>query len=220
VIRSDHTSDHTSLELPTLEESVPLRIFISHTGGPTGHEKNFAINLSTALTSEAKSLRYSYDVFIDREMDKGKYFPDLLFHKIEKTDLGLVIVSKEFFKKEWPMVELMKFMELYEHKPPKVLVLPLFYKLTPKDVRFHLKKGLWEEWWIKMSTEQNHPIDLQKCREVVKTLCSMNGVEYIYRDESHEAEYIADILKAVRKIYDKMQRNPIGEAGPSSSSLP
>lgn len=153
-------------------------------------------------------------------MKKARDFRNLLFQQIEITDLGIVVVSEEFFKKKWPMVELMKFVELDEqHKHPKVLVLPLFYKLTTEGVRIHLEHGFWEEWWKKMST-QRHPINSQKCREAVETLCNMNGIEYSYRDGSHEAEYIEDILKEVKRIYDEMRRNPRGEAGPSSSSLP
>jgi hypothetical protein len=44
----------SSVKPPTFskcEESLPLRIFISHTGGPNGAQKNFPISLSTVLKS-------------------------------------------------------------------------------------------------------------------------------------------------------------------------
>jgi hypothetical protein len=151
-------------------------------------------------------------------MEKCVFFPDHLVQKIENTDLGIVIVSEEFFQKKWPMIELMRFMELYMvPKPPKLRVLPVFYKLAPEAVRKHVEDEDWKKCWMEMSTER-HPIDWEKCTKVVKTLCGMNGVQYIYGDRSHEDKFIGDIKKAVREIYVKIQRNPQGEAGPSSSS--
>jgi hypothetical protein len=184
------------------EGSLPLHIFISHTGGPNGAQKNFAISLSAALESSAARLQYNYVVFIDRQMKKGTLFPPELLQQIESTDVALVVVTEEYFQSWWPMWELVKFVELYmkNTQAPKVRVLPLFYKLTTRQVRSFLSEQGLEEQWRGMSTE-SHPIDVQEYRRAVETLCILNGIEYNFKDYSHDAEYIEVILREVRKIY-------------------
>jgi hypothetical protein len=173
------------------EGSSPLHIFISHTGGPNGAQKNFAISLSAALESSAARLQYNYVVFIDRQMKKGTLFPPELLQQIESTDVALVVVTEEYFQSWWPMWELVKFVELYmkNTQAPKVRVLPLFYKLTTRQVRSFLSEQGLEEQWRGMSTE-SHPIDVQEYRRAVETLCILNGIEYNFKDYSHDAEYI------------------------------
>ena len=190
------------------EGSLPLHIFISHTGGPNGVQKNFAISLSAALESSAAKLQYNYIVFIDRQMKKGTLFPPELLQQIERTDVALVVVTEEYFQRWWPMWELVKFVELYmkNTQAPKVRVLPLFYKLTSRQVRSFLSEQGLEEQWRSMSTE-SHPIDVQEYRRAVETLCILNGIEYNFKDYSHDAEYIEMILKEVSKIYVEVTRS-------------
>ena len=88
---------------------------------------------------------------------------------------------------------------------PKVRVLPQFYKLMTKQVRSFLSQQGLEEEWKGLSTE-NHPIDVQEYRRAVETLCILNGIEYNFKDYSHDAGYIEVILREVSKIYVEVTR--------------
>jgi hypothetical protein len=137
-------------------------------------------------------------------MKKGTLFLAELLQQIEQTDVAIVVVTEEYFKRQWPMWE---FVELYmkNTQAPKVRVLPLFYKLRTKQVRSFLRRDGLEEEWKGLSTE-NHPIDVQEYRRAVETLCDLNGIEYNFIDDSHDAEYIEVILTEVSNIYVEVTR--------------
>jgi hypothetical protein len=175
-----------------------LRIFISHTGGDDGQAKNFPISLFEKLNQDPR-----YKVFIDRQMRKGVDFSAEIKQEAQLIDLGIVVVTKEYFGKKWPMIELVEFVDMYRSGRRSVRVLPLFYMLTPGNVRELVVEGYWEAAWKSMSTEE-HPVDVDKWRRVVLQLCLLNGIEYIYRDGSREAEYIRDVLSVVESIFEEV----------------
>lgn len=184
-------------------KTVPqLRIFISHTGGKDGSLKVFPIRLSKELMKNQR-----YKVFIDRGMKKGVDFTEVIKQEIRKTDLGIVVITEEFFRRKWPMLELVEFVEL--HKKNGVRVLPLFYMLTPDAVRSFLERQFWEDDWRKMSTEQ-HPIIVADYRRAVTILCNINGINYNYTDRSHEEIYTQDVLTAEQEIYNEIYPERIG----------
>jgi hypothetical protein len=197
--------DPSMIHAPIISADRKLHIFISHTGGPDGSLKNFPIQLYEPLSK----LPF-FQVFIDRyELPKGTPFPEELKHEMQKIDMlgmgiGIMVITKEFFRKKWPMVELLEFLDMQnKHGHSKIRVLPLFYELKEKEIRSLLDKGFWEEEWANMSTE-NHPMDVGKCKDAVAKLCILNGVKYDYTDLGHNTEYIRDILECLNKMYNEM----------------
>ena len=173
-----------------------LRIFVSHTGGKDGSLKVFPTNLSEDLERNP-----CYKVFIDLGMRKGVEFPEEIFQELRNTDLGIVVITEEFFHSKWCMVELLELVRM--HKKKLVRVLPLFYKLTPQVVRDYLRERHWEEDWREMSTE-NHPINVKEYRKAVETLCNIHGVQYDYNSLGHEPRYRREILEVVWEIYHEI----------------
>ncbi|KAG0579053.1 hypothetical protein KC19_4G069000 [Ceratodon purpureus] len=185
----------------------PLRIFVSHTGGEKGEKKNFPIHLSNALTSSWR-LKNRFRVFIDRKhLRRGTPFPDEIQRELARVDLGIVVVTREFFEGKWPMMELAEMVKLQFNEPARVRILPLFYTLKPGEIRSLLTDGMLQAKWAKMATA-NHPIDVQCYEDAVEKLCIENGVEYNYSDLSHEEEYIDEILKEVSRMYREMRKKP------------
>ena len=191
----------------------PLHIFISHTSGVDGSTKSFAIQLAEDLKADANGSIYRrYDVFIDTKMRTGVDFPTEIKRKLRSTDLAIVVVTKEFFTRNWPMIELVKFVD-----SPSVQLLPLFYRLKTGEIRKDMLasdpklRGEWDDRWRALSTE-NHPVDVNKYREAVGVLCNAIGVEYSWTNHSHDKEYIKKVVKEVKKRYNKMliQRLNVG----------
>lgn len=177
----------------------PLRFFLSHAGGEDQEGKNFPDWLYDEMRSSWK-LKYFIKVFLDRRcLPKGKRFPEQIMLELQKTEVGVVLITEDFFTRKWPMTELVAFVDSHE-KNPAMRILPLFYKMNAGEVGNYLRQGTWEEAWTRMSSNGNHPIPVEQCRNAVKKLCETYGIEYVAYNRGHDKEYIKLILKDVGKI--------------------
>lgn len=141
-----------------------------------------------------------FQVFLDRRcLPKGKRFPDEINQQLAKTEVGIVVVTPEFFTRKWPMTELVSFMKSQD-KNPDVRILPLFYKMPVSDVRVNLQQGLWEEAWTRVFGDGKHQIVPGDCRAAVQRLCDVNGIEYHANSLGHDREYIKSVVAEVAKI--------------------
>jgi len=78
---------------------------------------------------------------------------------------------------------------IYPNSPPG----SLFYKMSPGEVCEGLNKGIWEEEWTRMaSTDGNHSIRVEDCRNAVTRLCHSNGVEYAWGHRGHDKEIVKE----------------------------
>ena len=172
-----------------------LRIFICHAGGSKsdGSLKIFPTHLYNDLRRDP-----CYIVFMDSGMKMGVDFTKEIKEELWKADLGIVILSDEFFHSRWCMLELKELVELHNKK--RVQVLPVFYTITPDQVRDFLRDQRWEDDWRRMSTA-SHPINVGDYREAVNTLCNIHGMRYPYNSRNSEPRYGEDVLAKVKEIY-------------------
>lgn len=186
--------------------SHPVRFFLSHAGGKDKNGKNFP-NL---LYKELKSTwRYKFNlikVFFDREsLPIAEVIPEEILEELNRTQVGVVIITEEFFESNWPMIELRSFVDSKNRHPKgERKILPLFYRLSADEVKAGLRAGSWDEKWMQMSTDK-HPVDVQEYRAAVAALCNTKGIEYIARDNGHDLKYIKETLKEVVKISDELR---------------
>jgi len=140
-------------------------------------------------------------IFLDTEnCEMGKPFAKKIFRELDRFDVGLVVVTEDFFVGKWPMTELIAFVEAQKNDPlERTRVLPLFYKLTPDEVRGHLNERTWEDAWEKMNNG-THPLKVEKCRQAVTWLCSDRGIPYASPKLDHTRAYIETICKELDKI--------------------
>ena len=185
--------------------SRPLRIFISHAGGPDGSQKNFP----TWLDERMKTYRWSVGksrvrIFFDTEdVEMGKSIAKKILRELARFDVGVVVVTNAFFVAKWPMTELIAFVEAQMNDPTeRIRVLPLFYELSPEQVRTHLVEKTWEGNWEGMS-KGNHPLQVEKCRQAVNWLCQQRGIPYGYNKRHQDKVYIETICKVVDEILCK-----------------
>jgi hypothetical protein len=177
-----------------------LRFFISHVGGGNQEGKIFPDRLHDKMTKSWKR-KFFIRVFIDRSILRLDLpFPPQILEELDKTDIGMVLVTPDFFTRKWPMIELVAFVESFERNSNMRRVLPLYYRMTVNQVRDHLVTGVWDVEWTRMSTRGDHPLSVERCRHAVQTLCCFTGVEYNGDDLGREKEYIKEILKLVGRI--------------------
>jgi hypothetical protein len=185
--------------------SHPVRFFLAHAAGRDEIAKNFTQYLYKELKS---TWRYKFNlikVFFDREsLPPGHPFPDRIQQELGRTQVGVVIITEEFFERKWPMEELRSFVESKKRNQNGVRILPLFFRLSVAEVRDRLREGSWDEKWGKMSTDQ-HRVNVQEYREAVAALCNTTGIEYIARNNGYDLEYIEKTLKKVVKISNELR---------------
>ncbi|KAG0580160.1 hypothetical protein KC19_4G152300 [Ceratodon purpureus] len=195
-----------------------IHIFLSLAGGKNGDSRKFTKTLSNDLRSTWRYKLKLISVFLDsHDLPEGKPFPKEILNALNKTQVGIVVVTEDYFTRKWPMTELISLVASTKKNGNKVRILPLFWKLSTDQVKDKLNRdqvidGLesqsWNEVWMKMSTE-THPIDVKECREAVTILCNTTGIIYKYIDSTYEPEYREEIVEVVGRMCMEMVKDQI-----------
>ncbi|KAG0619625.1 hypothetical protein M758_4G153000 [Ceratodon purpureus] len=188
---------------------IRIHIFLSLAGGENGASRNFTESLSNDLRLTWRYKLKLISVFLDsRDLQGGRPFPPDIQTALNKTRVGIVVVTEDYFTRKWPMTELLYLVASTEKNGNKVRILPLFYKLSKAQVIDRLDSQSWDEVWMKMSSKA-HPIDVKECRKAVKILCDTTGIIYKYNDPACEADYRKQILKVVGSMCKEMVKDQI-----------
>lgn len=109
------------------ESSEPYRrlTFVSH----AGEDKDFARSLLDAI--EAANVA----TFFDDDMAMGTPAADEMTTHAATADQGVVVLSRPFLTKKWPMAELNLFVK------NRIRIHPLYYDLSPDEL-----KGIFETY--------------------------------------------------------------------------
>ena len=70
--------------------------------------------------------------FIDNDLPKGEEISEELLKTIERSMISVVVISKNYAGSRWCLDELVKIMQCRTNGQ---LVLPVFYKVSPSEVR-------------------------------------------------------------------------------------
>jgi hypothetical protein len=105
-------------------------VFLSFNGEDTRH--NFTAHLYQAL------LQKGINTFIDdEELRSGEEISSTLLKAIEESKISIVVFSQAYASSKWCLDELLKILECKETNGQ--MVLPVFYKVDPSDVRHQNK---------------------------------------------------------------------------------
>ncbi|KAG7944406.1 hypothetical protein I3843_15G100300 [Carya illinoinensis] len=120
------------------------------------------------------------------ELERGEQISLELFKAIEESTISIIVLSKNYAESKWCFNELLKILEC--KKTFKQIVLPIFYKIKPSDIRD--QKGSFGEAFTKLGKKINDDIKLlEYWKEGLKEVANMSGLEYTaFRDD--ESEFI------------------------------
>ncbi|XP_021825479.1 TMV resistance protein N-like [Prunus avium] len=110
--------------------SSPYDVFLSFRGEDT--RTNFTDHLHEAL------VRKGIRTFIDRELVRGEEISPALVKAIEESRISLIVFSENYASSRWCLDELVKILQCKQSN--QQVVLPIFYKLDPSDVRKQTSK--------------------------------------------------------------------------------
>ncbi|KAG0586685.1 hypothetical protein KC19_2G108800 [Ceratodon purpureus] len=165
-------------------------IFLSHSGA----QKNLVEQLCVDLESCNRS------VFFDKRSDslpKGEPFPQHIFKAIQECQVGVVVLSEEFFSSKWPMLELVAMSKRMRLGNSRLKIMPIFLSISPiecRDVRNH---GRWLSTWCEWAQEDKR-MDIEEWKEALKLLGRMNG--FVYKVGLGEVKFRKEIVKEICKV--------------------
>ena len=122
----------------------------------------------------------------------GKNVPKPIFEAIEQCEVGVVILSKEFFiQSKWPMLELVAMT-----KNPKLVIILVFFEVSSTQIRDpkHQKEwiSIWGSW-----AKKDKRIGIEGWCRALKSLGPINSWAY---DGISEVGFRDQIVKAVCDI--------------------
>ncbi|XP_020413965.1 TMV resistance protein N [Prunus persica] len=119
------SSSSSSSSSSFFTQSWTYDVFLSYRGEDT--RKTFIDHLYTALD------RQGIHTFIDDELPRGEEISPALLNAIEESKISVIVFSENYASSSWCLDELVKILEYKKSK--QQLVMPIFYKVDPSDVR-------------------------------------------------------------------------------------
>ncbi|XP_071724841.1 TMV resistance protein N-like [Rutidosis leptorrhynchoides] len=122
----------------------------------------------------------------------------MLMKAIEESCIAIVVYSKNYASSRWCLKELVKIMECKEQK--NLTVLPMFYKVDPKEVRGSRKS--YQRALAKH--EFNLRKDLEKVKRWRKALFDAGNLSGWHLNDGDESEHIQNIVKKISTDLDRI----------------
>ncbi|KAG0622848.1 hypothetical protein M758_3G128500 [Ceratodon purpureus] len=174
--------DHQALE-------PRCKVFMSHSGA----QKSFVEQLCLDVE------RCDRVPFFDKRRESlpiGEHFPSLIFQAIQQSQVGVLVLSKEFFTRtKWPMLELVAMMKL-KLRNPNFRIIPVFLGISHTQCRDEANQGQWLSLWRNWA-QCDSRINLQEWTKALQVFGSTNGISY---NEMGEVKCREEIVEAICKL--------------------
>ncbi|KAL4622118.1 hypothetical protein ACB092_06G274500 [Castanea dentata] len=159
-------------------------VFLSFRGEDT--RSNFVSHLYHALCFRG------IHTFIDNNLERGKEISIELFKTIENSKMSIIVFSEDYASSSWCLDELTKIIECRKNNQ---LVLPIFYKLDPSEVR--KQQGKFGE---ALTRHEERFKDKKKVQRWRKALCEAGKISgWDYKNSHNEYDLIQEIVEEVSK---------------------
>lgn len=125
-----------------------LCVFLSHSEA----QKDFVEQLCVDLESCDRS------VFFEKRSDKlpkGEPFPQHIFKAIQRCQVGVVVLSEEFFCSKWPILELVEMSKTMKLSNSRLKIMPIFLSISPAECRDKTNHRRWLSVWCEWAREDS-----------------------------------------------------------------
>ncbi|XP_048136665.1 LOW QUALITY PROTEIN: disease resistance protein TAO1-like [Rhodamnia argentea] len=122
----------------------------------------------------------------------GEEFGSWILDAISRSKISIPIISENYASSKWCLRELIRIM--YWKRSTSHMVLPIFYKVAPSDVR-HLKGNFGEAFYSRQ--ERFDKKDIEEGQQALKEVCDLHGWESNKIANGHEGELIKLVVKTV-----------------------
>jgi hypothetical protein len=150
-------------------------VFLSFRGEDT--RNGFTTNLYKALGHRG------IHTFMDNNLPRGEKISDELLKTIESSTISIIVFSENYASSAWCLDELAKIVEC---KKNDHLVVPVFYKVDPSEVRS--QKGKFGEELAKCEEKCKDDKKVQRWKEALCEVANISGWhyenKYVFSDNS------------------------------------
>ncbi|KAH0978580.1 hypothetical protein GBA52_005757 [Prunus armeniaca] len=164
--------------------SSPYDVFLSFRGEDT--RTNFTDHLHEALVLKG------IQTFIDGELVRGEEISPALVKAIEESRISVIVFSENYASSRWCLDELVKILQCKQSK--QQIVLPIFYKVDPSDVRKQTNsfgdafKGL-------IQSKFKDDKQIQGWRKALTEAANLSG--WHFEEGGYEATFINNIVDGI-----------------------
>ncbi|XP_034203604.1 disease resistance protein RPV1-like [Prunus dulcis] len=165
-------------------QSWTYDVFLSYRGEDT--RKTFIDHLYTALD------RQGIHTFIDDELPRGEEISPALLNAIEESKISMIVFSENYASSSWCLDELVKILEYKKSK--QQLVMPIFYKVDPSDVR-NQRSSFGDAL---VDHERKFKDDMEKVLEWRRALteaANLSGLHF--KEGGYEAKFINKVVEEI-----------------------
>ncbi|KAL6226649.1 hypothetical protein ACLB2K_000610 [Fragaria x ananassa] len=171
-----------------IKESSPTykyHVFLSFRGEDT--RNNFTGHLYSALSEKG------IVTFMDDQLIQGEEISPALIQAIEQSKISIVVFSENYASSKWCLDELVKILDCM--KKIQQIVLPVFFKVDPSDVRNH--RGSFGEGLANLERKFKDKDQVQEWKTTLFQAASLLGW---YLDEHRsESSIIREIVERISK---------------------
>ncbi|XP_059455219.1 TMV resistance protein N-like [Corylus avellana] len=176
-------------------------VFLSFRGEDTRH--NFTAHLYHAL------LQKGINTFIDDDqLRSGEEISPTLLNAIEDSKISIIVLSQNYASSTWCLDELLKILVCKDTNGQ--MILPIFYKVDPSDVR-HQNKSF-EKAFTKHQERFKDDIKVHRWKAALMQVASLSG--WHLENYENEAKFIDNIVQTVSRIvnptYLHVAKYPVG----------
>ncbi|KAG0554032.1 hypothetical protein KC19_12G058100 [Ceratodon purpureus] len=194
VIRKPRTLTVDSGNIPESQHDLESKhkVFLSHSGA----QKDFVEQLCVDLE---RCDRFPFFDKLQSSIPVGEKFPKLIFDAIEQCQVGVVILSEDFFmKSKWPMLELNAMIKKLERHNSRITIIPLFYQISIEAFKNPKNHSRWILQWKKWASidKRINVEEWKKVLRVMKTITSIVAEKGI-SDVSLREGIVAEICRLV-----------------------
>ncbi|XP_030958194.1 TMV resistance protein N-like isoform X3 [Quercus lobata] len=158
-------------------------VFLSFRGEDT--RNGFTSNLNGILRHNG------INTFMDDKLRRGKNISTELLEAIESSRISIIVFSKNYASSTWCLDELVKILEC---KNNGQVVLPVFYKVDPSDVRN--QNGKFGEAFTKHEEKfKDNKKKVQRWRAALKEASNISG--WHYKNDHPQFGFIHEVFKEI-----------------------
>ncbi|KAK4750462.1 hypothetical protein SAY87_003944 [Trapa incisa] len=171
-------------------------VFLSFRGSDT--RRSFISHLASCLKGRG------INVFIDYDLRRGNPISKQLMGIIRSSRVSVVVFSRNYGQSRWCLQELCEIMECSKMLPGRV-VLPVFYNVTPNDVR--RQGGQFGEEFYKYKDDRN----FARWKDALTEAADLSGWDVSDPANGPEAEILRKIADRICKELDNTGYRDVGK---------
>lgn len=167
-------------------EDGSMKIFISHCSEDKGFVKDLKYELERA----------DWDTFCDIDIEAGEQRLDRVRSEVNICGVAMFVISEEFVMSEFAMLQLCLFLDRASNKK----LIPLFYRLSHKKLRWSDNIEEWSKLWKPPYFSGEAP-KADKCCKALLAITEHNGFSFEKnKGERHFIESIVSETKSWPKV--------------------